>query len=165
MAETPKTVLAQWSTLVEGLQWSPKDFYVSVEQAIGRRQLPDIFLSRVSYAEGGLFSAKREYLRVTRKDHIFDICGAPFGTGFFFSSWLGERPQGCLGLLMVVPVLNIFVGMLRRETYYKIDTAMMFRESVQNAVFEVIDGLTTAKGIRSLSELERKPVMRNFLHR
>jgi hypothetical protein len=42
---------------------------------------------------------------------------------------------------------------------------MMFRESVQNAVFEVIDSLTTAKGIRPLSELERKPVMRNFLHR
>src|ERR1700678_3776704 len=165
MAVTPESVLAQWSALVEGLQWSPKEFYGAVEQALQRRQLPDIFLSRVSYSEGGLFSAKREYLRVTRKEHIFDICGAPFGTGFFFSSWLGERPQGCLGLLMVVPVLNIFVGMLRRETYYKIDTAMMFRESVQNAVFEVIDGLTTAKGIRSLAELERKPVMRNFLHR
>ena len=165
MAVTPESVLAQWSALVEGLQWSPKEFYGAVEQALQRRQLPDIFLSRVSYSEGGLFSAKREYLRVTRKEHIFDICGAPFGTGFFFSSWLGERPQGCLGLLMVVPVLNIFVGMLRRETYYKIDTAMMFRESVQNAVFEVIDCLTTAKGIRSLSELERKPVMRNFLHR
>ncbi len=165
MAVTPESVLAQWSALVEGLQWSPKEFYGAVEQALERRHLPDIFLSRVSYAEGGLFSAKREYLRVTRKDHIFDICGAPFGTGFFFSSWLGERPRGCLGLLMVVPVLNIFVGMLRRETYYKIDTAMMFRESVQNAVFEVIDGLTAAKGIRALSELERKPVMRSFLHR
>ena len=165
MAQTPESVLAQWSALVEGLQWSPKEFYGSVEQALQRRQLPDISLSRVSYAEGGLFSAKREYLRVMRKDHIFDICGAPFGTGFFFSSWLGERPQGCLGLFMIIPVLNIFVGMLRRETYYKVDTAMMFRESVQNAVFEVIDSLTTAKGIRPLSELERKPVMRNFLHR
>jgi hypothetical protein len=165
MAVTPKTVLAQWSTLVEGLQWSPKDFYVSVEQALQRRQLPDIFLSRINYAEGGPFSAKREYLRVTRKDHIFDICGAPFGTGFFFSSWLGERPHGCLGILFLIPLLNIFLALFRRETYYKLDTAMMFQESVHNAVLEVIDGLTTAKGIRALSELERKPVMRNFFGR
>ena len=165
MAVTPKTVLAQWSTLVEGLQWSPKDFYVSVEQALQRRQLPDIFLSRINYAEGGPFSAKREYLRVTRKDHIFDICGAPFGTGFFFSSWLGERPHGCLGILFLIPLLNIFLALFRRETYYKLDTAMMFQDSVHNAVLEVIDGLTTAKGIRALSELERKPVMRNFFGR
>ena len=88
-----------------------------------------------------------------------------FGTGFFFSSWLGARPHGCIGLLLLVPVLNILVAVLLRETYYKVDTAMMFRESVQNAVFEVIDDLTTAKGVRPLSELERKPVMRNFLHR
>lgn len=165
MAVTPKVVLAQWSTLVEGLQWSPKDFYASVEQSIQRRQLPDIFLSRVNYAEGGPFSAKREYLRVTRKDHIFDICGAPFGTGFFFSSWLGERPRGCLAVLLIIPLLNIFVAAFRRETYYKMDTAMMFQESVHNAVLEVIDGLTTARGMRALSELERKPVMRNFFSR
>jgi len=163
MAVTPKTVLAQWSALVEGLQWSPKEFYGSVEQAIQRRQLPDLFVSRVNYAEGGPFSAKREYLRVTRKDHIFDICGAPFGTGFFFSSWLGGRPGGCLGLLLVIPAINILVAPFARETYYKYDTAMMFQESVHNAVLEVIDSLTSAKGIRALSELERKPVMRNFL--
>jgi len=165
MAETPETILAQWSALVEGLQWSPKDFYGSVEQAIGRRHLPDIFISRVNYAEGGPFSPKREYLRVMRKDHIFDICGAPFGTGFFFSSWLGERPHGCLGILFLIPVLNILLGILRRETYYKYDTAMMFQESVHSAVLEVVDQLTSAKGVRTLSELERKPVMRNFLRR
>jgi hypothetical protein len=163
VAETPKTVLAQWSTLVEGLQWSPKDFYASVEQAIQRRQLPDIYLSRIMYAEGGMFSAKREYLRVSRKDHIFDICGAPFGTSFFFSSWLGERPSGCLGLFLAIPFLNIIVASFVRETYYKLDTAMMFQESVHNTVLEVIDGLTSAKGIRALSESERKPIMRNFL--
>lgn len=169
MGLTQKTVLSQWSTLVEGLQWSPKDFYGSVEQAIQQRQLPDIALSRVNYAEGGPFSARREYLRVTRKDHIFDICGAPFGTGFFFSSWLAGRPHGCLGLLLLIPGLNILIALLlapfMKDTYYKYDTAMMFQESVHNAVLEVIDALTTAKGIRALTEAERKPVMRGFLRR
>ena len=165
MAVTPESILAQWSSLVEGLQFSPKDFYASVERAVHLRRLPDISVSRVSYAEGGLFSAKREYLRVERKEHIFDICGAPFGTGFFFSSWLGARPSGCLGILLLIPLLNILVRSFKRETYYKIDTALMFQESVHRAVLEVIDDITSAKGIRALSELERKPVMRNFFGR
>ena len=122
MAVTPETVLAQWSTLVEGLQWSPKDFYGSVEQAIQRRQLPDIFVSRVNYAEGGPFSAKREYLRVTRKkDHIFDICGAPFGTGFFSLSWLGGRPRRVPWVHTRYPRAQYLCSRLfARETYYKI---------------------------------------------
>jgi len=165
MAVAPESILAQWSSLVEGLQFSPKDFYASVEQTVQLRRLPDISVSRVSYAEGGLFSAKREYLRVERKDHIFDICGAPFGTGFFFSSWLGTRPSGCLGILLLIPLLNILIRSFKRETYYKIDTALMFQESVHRAVLEVIDSITSAKGVRALSELERKPVMRNFFGR
>lgn len=119
--------------------------------AIERRAIPDAAQSRVDWREGGVLSAKREYLRVRRKQYTFDICGAPFGTGFFVSWWLTE-PLGCLG------------GYIRRrETYYRIDTALMFQEAVHAAVLEVIDGMTSAKGIRGLSELDRKPILRSLV--
>jgi hypothetical protein len=50
-------------------------------------------------------------------------------------------------------------------TYYKIDTTLMFQESVHRAVVEVIDQMTQAKGLRALSESERKPILRNIFKR
>jgi hypothetical protein len=89
MAREPlQDVVAHWSTLVEDLQTSPMDFYSSVEKALDRRKLPGLKVSRVVWSEGGVLSPDREYLRITGERHSFDVCAAPFGTGFFFSSWL-----------------------------------------------------------------------------
>src|SRR2546425_2752428 len=58
-----------------------------------RSQLPETALAKVEWSEGGIFSAKREYLRIERKELIFDICGAPFGRGFFVSWWLARSEE------------------------------------------------------------------------
>src|SRR3989344_80720 len=87
-------VMSHWSNLIENLQASPLEFYGLVECAIRNRNIPEASTSRVDWQEGGLLSAKREYLRVSRGKNIFDVCGAPFGNGFFVSWWLGEpRPS------------------------------------------------------------------------
>jgi hypothetical protein len=54
----------------------------------------------------GLLSAKREYLHVRRGKLAFDICGAPFGTGFFLSCWLAEMAPswGLLYLAATIPI-------------------------------------------------------------
>ncbi len=162
MATAPTTILAHWSTLIEGLQASPMDFYAQVEAALERRQLPDTKRSRVDWREGGILSAKREYLRVQRHEHIVDICGAPFGTGFFFSWWLGEN-RGCLGSVADVPFLGSLVSLFAKPvTYYQMDTASMFRTSVSGTVQEVIDEMTKVKGLRELTADERKPVLKEF---
>ncbi len=230
---------SHWSTLIGNFQASPKEFYTSVEASLEQREIPDIQTSRVVYPEGGAFSPRREYLRVKSGDHLFDICGAPFGTGFFFSSWLTmkERRWGYLwgivllvvvslatrllypllappitsligfpliimdstgqsilygmvaalvffGILWIsallarigspwleeailsIPLVNLlYAWIFRPLTYYRVDTMLMFEKSVQAAVLEVIDEMTSAKGIRSLSDDERKPIHRGFLKR
>jgi len=163
---SPALIIAHWYTLIENLQASPMQFYASIEEAIKQRQIPDVKTERVDWREGGIFSARREYLRVRRKEFLFDICGAPFGNGFFVSSWLGEVPSGFLALLAEIPVVGpLFERVFKPLTYYKIDTALMFQSGIHAAVLEVIDGLTKAKGLRALSELERKPVLRDFAQR
>lgn len=158
-------VVSHWYRLVEGLQVSSQDFYSSVEVALQKRQVPDVNLSRVQFAQGGMFSARREYLRVIRGQHTFDVCAAPFGSGFFISWWLSNPPgclAGCLGVLTAFPIVAMFS---HEPTYYEMDTMLMFQQSVHNAVLEVTDGLMQVQGIRALSELERKPIMRELYGR
>lgn len=221
MAKTqPGIVISHWYKLIENLQVSTTEFYASVEAAIQRREIPDASISRVEWKEGGILSARRVYLRVTRGEHVFDICGAPFGIGFFFSSWLTTQPpslgllyaflllvatftllliffklfgfliglflaivtfpltlwllghavrQGKLGsedAVLAIPVVSgLYERMFKPSTYYKIDTALMFQSAVHTVVLEVVDELTKAKGLRALSESERKPILREFFQR
>ena len=215
-------VLSNWHTLLEDFSTSSQEFYVAVEEAIRQRKLPEISISRVRFAEGGIASPEREYLRVQRNRVAFDICSAPYGGGHFFSWWLARIPpkfgvfatigiffvamfltgilylmaspmmpddfvlgtiamvmlplfllplvllvmgyfvqEGILGdeeLVMMLPVIGrLYVFVFNPLTYYRQDTAMMFRDSVRNAVNEVINDLREQKGLRLLGDEELRP--------
>jgi hypothetical protein len=215
-------VISHWHHPIENFQTSTMEFYAAVEQALAPKQIPEYSTSRVDWKEGGVLSARREYLRVQRGKLAFDICAAPFGTGFFFSWWLAELPPthallytvlifiaglllftifirafGVIGgfffTIFAFPILLLLAGRFVREgrfgsevedavlaiplfgplyerlfkpvTYYKMDTAIMFQSMVHAAVLDVIDPLLQAKGVRALSELERKPIMRELYQR
>lgn len=188
-----ENVVSHWSTLIQDFHTSSQDFYESVKQAVERRKVPGVDFSSVQHHEGAGASAKREYLRVERKGSVFDICAAPFGTGFFFSSWLvrgrnlwlvwlaivfavgtfmawtaedletEQRMGANAGLLVLLVLVHLLFR--PRLTYYRIDTMLMFQKTVHGAVLEVIDSLTSTQGLRALSEDERKPVMPEFLRR
>lgn len=162
--------IGHWDRLIENLQLSPKELYEAVDRAIQKRQLPDARLTRVDWKEGGLFSAKREYLRATRKGLVLDFCGAPYGTGFFVSWWLAETPSLLLQLCLAIPFVGGLFGWLaylfaKPDTYYKLDTAHMFLNAIHQAILEVMDEKMSAKGLRALSEAERKPILREFYQR
>lgn len=103
MSQNNLLVLSYWATLIEGMQASPQEFYKQVEEAVGKRAIPDITTSRVMWKESGILSADREYLRIRRGRYVFDICAAPFGNGFFFSSWMAVKlPSPLLALLALL---------------------------------------------------------------
>ena len=161
----PTTILSHWNQMVQGLQHSSQDFYASIEQLLAPHELKSVKLERVNLSEGGLLSAKREYLQIRRSDHVVHICAAPFGNGFFVSSWLGHIESGFLAWLSTLPIISLIVNRLKPLTYYKIDTALMFQSVTQAALLAALDGLTEAKGLKALTEAERKPVMRDFFNR
>jgi hypothetical protein len=103
-------VLSHWYILIEKLQASPLEFYQRVEQVIQERQVPHLERGHVEWHEGGVLSAKRDYLRLARHRLVFDICAAPFGTGFFVSWRLGEIPLS-ISILGVVVIL-LLIGMV-----------------------------------------------------
>lgn len=234
MSQTPlDNVVAHWHKLIENFQTSSKDFYASVELALDYRHVPGLKVSRVNWSEGGVLSPDREYLRVEGDRHSFDMCAAPFGTGYFFSSWTTKKKARFVVLYLIsFALLTLFIGWLLQqatnfvwrgsyglglsmvfgllrlvvnpfvliplsflvvlwlialaaragnngpeaailtvplagwfyekvfapETFYRIDTMLMFQSAVHSAMMEAIDGQTTQKGVRGLTEDERKPV-------
>jgi len=151
---------SNWNHLFDEFQFSTQDFYKAVEEEIKRRQLPDVKTKTVSFSEGGLLSKNRLYLEVKRKDYIFHICAAPFGTGFFISWWLREKVSFWQEILLKIPFIGEkIVERMQYKPYYVLDTANMFRSSVHQSILNVIDTITQPKGIKALSELERKPTL------
>ena len=85
-------VLEHWISFAEDFQFPSADFYTAVEKELQARQVPGLAMSRVEFAEGGLLSDHRVYLRMVRERLVFDVCAAPFGTRFFFSCRMAEIP-------------------------------------------------------------------------
>lgn len=211
-------VISHWHKLLEDQRASALDFYVEVEEELKRRELPGLQLERVDWREGGVTSAKREYLRIGRERLTFDLCAAPYGTGYFFSWWVARQKSpyagmlGYVGLIVVLGALGLFisklgmiiglimfliallaslagvehaaragnaaleetvqaipvVGMMydsffKPVTYYSLDTAIMFQESVSRAVGTVIANERNAQDLRALSPDEERPQIRDLL--
>ena len=112
----PTEIISHWPKLIEGLCYSPQEFYAKVEKALTNRQVPELRGWRVDWKEGGPLSARREYLRLQRERLVFDICGAPFGTGFFVSIWFGEKPLrlGLLSWLLIGLALDALLDLFVR---------------------------------------------------
>src|ERR1700734_4010893 len=83
-------VISHWHHPIENFQTSAMEFYAAVEQALLPRQIPDYSVSRIDWREGGVLTARREYLRIKPGKLDFYLCAAPFGTRLFFSWWLAE---------------------------------------------------------------------------
>lgn len=160
MAEHTQT-LSHWHKHIEGLKLSTQEFYSGVEFAVQSRDLPDAKFSRVEYKEGGLFSGRREYLRIKRGELYFDVCAAPFANGMFFSSRLFAEGSFLEGLGAFGSFMKV---LFKPDTFYKTDTALMYQSLVHHALLEVVDSFTSGANLPPLPESERKPVMREFYH-
>jgi len=215
------TVFSHWHHPIDNFNTSTMEFYAAVEEALKPKQIPDYSVSRIDWREGGVLTARREYLRIKRGKLAFDICAAPFGTGFFFSWWLAELPpthailwvlmicfvgllfiggmiaafgltglfwgivlgvgiawllgyllrEGQLGteiedIVLAIPVFGaLYERIFKPSTYYKTDTTLMFQSVVNGVVQDMVQQIMSSKGLRPLTELERKPIMHEFYQR
>ncbi len=104
--------------ILEDYSISTDDFYRAIEEELAAKEIPDLTITRELFAEGGLLSSKREYLRMRRESYVFDICAAPFGTSFFFSTRFAVIPvllyiwQLILVLLLLAGVAAVYWSLL-----------------------------------------------------
>ena len=156
--------IGNWGHLFADMQQDSEEFYKLVEEILKANQVPGIHTRRMLIKEGGLFSYQRVYLEVIRGEYTFHICAAPWGKGFFFSWWLREEVSDLDAFIKKIPIIGPPIYKIRQyKPYYKLDTDGMFRTSVHQSVLAAIDELTEAKGMRGLTELERKPDLRAII--
>lgn len=195
--------LACWHRLIPDFSFSPQQFYALVHEALRARQVPGLEVQLITLHEGHALSARRLYFRAERERLRFDICAAPFGTGFFVSSrmfdlrrparlwhWLASGAVlfglgglvlyqfGVLwGVLAVTggfclawsllryaaadpvgafarslgrsPLLGpIYDAVFRPDTWFRRDLNTMYRETVQQALNEVVEQVSRPQGER-----------------
>jgi hypothetical protein len=114
-------VIDHWYALVPGFNSSTKEFYGGIEKELKTREVPGLEIFHVDFAEGGVLSQKREYLRMTRERLVFDICAAQFGTAYFFSCRFAQIPAAIklwqliivlIGGFMTVALAFKFLGLI-----------------------------------------------------
>ncbi len=158
MAQIIAVIHSRWSILFDEFKFSTDEFYASVESRIKRKQIENVSCKRITLNEGGLFAGKREYLRIKKNGVAYDVCAAPYGTGFFISYWHGEIVGGIREMTSRIPIVGPLMAKARTlKTYYQHDTEGMFKLSVQNAIQEAVESISKAKGLRQLSPIEMKP--------
>lgn len=153
-----------WQQTFDNLQLSTQEIYTDIEEAIKKRDVPGVQIARVTYHNYNSLSASREYLQISRDEHILLVCAAPFGKDYFVSWRMGESISFLKDLVPRIPVFGkLLQHAIFGKTFYQLDTEAMVKGIIQNSVLEVIDGITQAKGLRGLSELERKPTDISYL--
>ena len=148
-------VLSHWTKAFPMCAMSANEFYSDIETTIKVHQIPDCKVERAKNKEGGLFSASREYLRIKRGDLVIDVCAAPFGKDFFISWWLYETEGLSKQLLKLTSVGSYLVERSAKQTFFQADEESMFLTCAHECVLEAIEKMTTSKGLRSLTELEK----------
>ena len=144
-----------WQHLFVGLQFSAEDFYKSVQARIEKKKIEGLRFSRVTYSQkrGLGLGGKREYLHIEKNEFVYDVCASPFGDDFFVSMWYAERHSVTYKILHRIPLLRNFV---ETKTYYGIDTDGMIKSAISAGFDEAVEELTTSKGVRMLTDSERK---------
>lgn len=103
-------VLDHFYIPIDQFNLSSREFYEAVQRELISRQVPGLTVAFVHYHEGSIVSAKRTYLRLTRGQLAFDICAAPFGRCYFFSSRFCAVPPSLHPVEIFLGLLGLFVG-------------------------------------------------------
>jgi hypothetical protein len=155
-------ILGHWIAFHDNFSFSPQEFFDTLQRELDARKIPGMEISHQEFAEGGLLSDKRIYLRMFRERLALYTCAAPFGLGYFFSCRTVYVPAlvrlwhilaalgffGIVGGLLVNPLGITFAAIAM--------VALMF------ALFAVL-GNASASGMSDLDTLLLKiPVVATF---
>jgi hypothetical protein len=134
----------------EDLQLSAREFYKTLTDLIAEYKYPGVNCTAVTLNEGGFFSSKREYLKISKERYNYYVCASPFGRSFFISWWLQENANTAANVLRKMPLIGGLVSRkLEHKTFYEMDTELMFTSSINTIIQTAVAKLKADKGFRT----------------
>ena len=116
-------------------------------------------------SEGGMFTSRRLYLRVTWEKYQYDMCCAPFGSGMFLSWWLIYNTTNREAIISRIPFLGKWLNKtFFPTTYFQLDSAAMFMTYCHHSMLAVAEKITKESGFR-INDNDRKPVLKDIFKR
>jgi hypothetical protein len=145
-------ILDHWIAFHDSLDYPPQEFYQAIEKELEARKVPGMEIMKEDFAEGGLLSDKRIYLKLFRERLAIYTCASPFGTGYFYSCRVVHVPAlvrlwhilaalfffGIVGGLLIKPLGFIFTVMATVALMFALAGVM---RNVVTGVFADLDAL------------------------
>lgn len=148
-------VLSHWSHFFHSFSMSTDMFYGELEKTLQNHAMPNAVIERTNHKEAGMFSARREYLRIKHNDIVFDVCASPFGKDFFISWWLYETAGTMRTVLKNTKMGNFLQARAERRTFYQVDEEDMFRSCVHECILETVSKVAEGKGLMQLTDADK----------
>ncbi len=146
---TQNTIHAHNSQHFEDLQMSSKEFYTLLQKMIEDYRYPDVVCTPMTLKEGGVFSSRREYLRISKQRYNYYVCASPFGRSFFISWWLQENAHTAANVTRKLGWLGrAMATRMESKTYYELDTELMFTSSINSIIKIAVEKIKADKGYR-----------------
>lgn len=137
------------------LQLSAKEFYDKLQILIASYQYPDVACKIVELSESGLFSSKREYLKISKQRYSYLVCASPFGKSFFISWWLKENANTAAKFADKLGKVGKAVAEnMESKTYYEVDTQLMFTTAINMIIKKTIEQVTAEHGYRTSPNIQ-----------
>ncbi len=159
-------ISSHWSAFFSNFKYSPSSFYALLEKKLEEKNIDGLIVSTTTLKEKSVFSANRLYLKVVKDNLEYYICCSPFSSSTFFSSWLILNKSRSEIIISQIPFIGSYLAKkLFPKTFYTHDTTEIIMGFIHESMLSVIDEITKDKGVRKLSDAERKPIMKDLFKR
>jgi len=189
--QPPLVLWSHWCKLIENLAFSPEEFYDRTTAGLVAREIPKLKEQRVRINEGGLLavglyaawlfmsSGQPSFGRSSRFDRVgpsVNVWQIAYSLtvliamltiiALLLRKVIAFALKDVDGAILQIPLIGpLYERFIRQMTYYRVDIALMFQQAVHAAVTEVVDEITSAKGLPLLTADERKPIFNDLYRR
>lgn len=161
-----QNIESHWSTIFNNFKYSPSSFYALLKKKLEEKNINGLIVSTTTLKEKSIFSSNRLYLKIVKDNLEYYICCSPFSGCTFFSSWLLLNKSRSEIIISQIPFIgNYLAKKLFPKTFYTHDTTEIIMGFIHESMMSVIDDITKEKGIRKLTDIERKPIMKDLFKR
>jgi hypothetical protein len=146
------TIADHWQHFMPGNQFSATEYYSNVTKALAAHGIKKVSVEKERFLESHLFSATREYLRLSKGEYIFFVCAAPFSNGMFVSWWLCIKYEN---VLHKIPIIRKLLGIDRNnKTFYQMDTEAMYKSAIHEVISTTVKEMAETNATRGMPEFD-----------